>query len=92
MKRNIGIITILVGVGLFFISIIFSTGYYGKSYSISKPFIESIPDRYIVLKEGREVSFMHYEGGIAIPLKYPLSLSIVLILVGTGVVLLSKKQ
>jgi len=33
-----------------------------------------------------------YEGRIAIPLKYPLSLSIVLILVGTGVVLLSKKQ
>lgn len=32
----------------------------------------------------------HYEGRVAIPLKYPLSLSVVLILVGTGIVLISK--
>lgn len=52
----------------------------------------------IVLEEGKYVSgtdlysFGHYEGRVAIPLKYPLSLSVLLILLGTGIVLLSKNK
>ncbi len=33
----------------------------------------------------------HFEGEVAIPLKYPLFLSIVLILIGTGIYLVPKK-
>ena len=34
----------------------------------------------------------HYEGRVAIPIKYPLSLSVVLILLGTGIMLISKDK
>lgn len=98
MKRNIGIITILVGVGLLFISIIFSSGYHPQLN-----FIGNISRMEIVLNKGKYVPdfdlhskstghYGHYEGGIAIPLKYPLSFSVVLILLGTGVVLISKNK
>jgi len=93
MKRNIGIITILVGVGLLFISIFFSSRYLPKLN-----FIGNISRMEIVLDKGEYVSSTglysdgHYEGKVAIPLKYPLSLSVVLILLGTGIVLISKDK
>lgn len=91
MKRNKGIIAILVGVGLLFISIFFSSGSHPKLN-----FIGNISRMKIVLDKGNYVSGTglystgHYEGRIAIPLKYPLSLSVVLILLGTGIILISK--
>lgn len=104
MKRNIGIITVLVGFGLIFISFIFSSGSYPD-----RTFIGNISRMEVVLKKGKYVDYKYYdsdtgrvyvsntgrvyykepkgpyEGRIAIPLKYPLFLSVVLILVGTGV-------
>ena len=91
--RNKGIITILVGIGVLLISIFFSSG--------SDPmfdFMGNISRMEIVLEEGKYVSGTglyssgHYEGRIAIPLKYPLSLSVLLILLGTGIVFLSKNK
>lgn len=98
MKRNMGIISILVGVGLLFISIFFSSG--------SQPnlnLLGNISRMEIVLNEGSYVfdkgnyvsgiellSTGHHEGKIAIPIRYPLSLSVLLILLGTGIVLISK--
>ena len=92
MKRNRGIITILVGVGLIFISIFFSSGSHPK-----RDFIGNISRMEIVLAKGEYVSGSglysgHYRGRVAIPLKYPLSLSVVLILLGTGIVLLHNNK
>ena len=100
MKRNKGIITILVGFGLLFTSFIFSSGSYPD-----ETFIGNISHMEIVLKKGKFINYksyisgtgkLHYkglyEGRVAIPLKYPLFLSVVLILVGTGVVFISKNK
>ena len=110
--RKIGIITILVGIGILFLSFIFSSGYDSKIGLIG-----SIPLMDVVLKKGelvpdppkdeverrfpnqhneeledifREyVPNHHYEGRVTIPLKYSLSLSVLFVLLGTGMVLLS---
>ncbi len=88
MNRNKGIIVILVGVGLFFISFFFSSGSHPKL-----DLIGNISQMEIVFSEGKYISgtgiysIGHYEGRVAIPLKYPLSFSVVLILIGTGIVL-----
>ena len=135
MKRNKGIITILVGFGLLFTSFIFSSG-----YSENRSFVGNIFQMEIVLDEGEDefdrelfkedigklvdylypdispndkASMIAYsledaglrktlmkeakakyieEHKIAIPLKYLLFLSVVLILVGTGVVFISKNK
>jgi len=93
MKRNKGIISILLGVGLLFVSIFFSSGYHPRLN-----FIGNIPRMKIVLDKGKYVagtglySTGHYEGRVTIPLKYPLFLSVVLILLGTGNVLISKNK
>ena len=134
MKKNTGIIILIVGIGVFFISIIFSTG-----YNPYKPFFYNIisPEMEIVFSKGKKGSIykdpyalldtlypdldtvernlrirriekdksyqkrlteeavnqkIGLEGRIAIPLKYMLSLSIVLILTGVGIILLSKKE
>jgi len=93
MKRNRVIIAILVGVGLLFISIFFSSGSHPK-----RDFIGNMSRMEIVLVRGNYVSGTglyssgHYEGRIAIRLKYPLSLSVLLILLGTGIVLISKDK
>ena len=93
--RNVGIIAILVGVGVIFISIFFSS-----EYNSRRDLIDNIYRMEIVLDEGRKTKkigegvFERYkiEGKVAIPLKYPFSLSVLLILFGTGIVLLSKKR
>lgn len=103
MKRDKGIIAILVGIGLLFISIFFSSGYRPKLN-----FIGNVSRMEIVLDKGKYVSGPdqyqyqyqypytkstgHYEGRVSILLKYPLSLSVVLILFGTGIVLITPKQ
>ena len=100
MKRNKGIIAILVGVGLLFISIFFSSGSHPKLNllgNISRMEIVLDKGNY-VFDKGNYVSGIdllstgHYEGRVAIPLKYPLSLSVVLILLGTGIALISKDK
>lgn len=100
MKRNKGIVAILVGVGLLFISIFFSSGSHPRSTllgNISRMEIVFDEGRYVYAK-GNYVSGIdllstgHYEGRVAIPLRYPLSLSVVLILLGTGIVLISKDK
>jgi len=100
MKKNKGIISILVGIGLLFISIFFSSGSHPKLNlfgNISQMEIVLAEGNYVYGK-GHYVSAIdllesgHYEGRVAIPLKYPLSLSVVLILLGTGIVLISKDK
>lgn len=107
MKKHMGIITVLVGVGLLFISIFFSSGQLRFNISSKKGgystgygnawhgTIEAETNFMIVLKEGKYVTRQnknHYEGEVYIPLKYPLSLSVVLILFGTGLVLVSRNK
>jgi len=104
LLRKYGIITILVGVGILFISIFFSSGYHP-----SKKFIGNISRMEIVIKERYYTSKKidaFLDGDItwddipkrvaipkvAIPLKYPLSLSVIFILLGTGVILISKNK
>jgi len=97
--RNMGIIAILVGIGVIFISIFFSS-----EYNSRRDLIDNIYRMEIVLDKGHKIKigkakapelFKRYketEGKVAIPLKYPFSLSVLLILFGTGIVLLSKKR
>ncbi len=134
LLRKYGIITILVGVGILFISIFFSSRYHPKLN-----FIGNISRMEIVLKEryytskkiaasditGDDWKKMRITGEdgydwedipldewedlpmdgrvdipsrvvrskrVAIPLKYPLSLSVIFILLGTGLVLISKNK
>lgn len=104
--RNMGIIAILVGIGVIFISIFFSS-----EYNSRRDLIDNIYRMEIVLDKGHKVKigkakapelWQRYKdtdrekyiikGRVAIPLKYPFSLSVLLILFGTGIVLLSKKR
>jgi len=93
MNRNRGIIVILVGIGLLFISFFFSSGSHPK-----RSFLGNISRMEIVLDKGKYIRGTglyptgHHEGKVAIPLKYPLSLSVMLILLGTGIVLTSKNK
>ena len=92
--RNVGIIAIIVGVGVIFISIFFSSKYHPKLNLIG-----NIHRMEIVLDEGRKTKkigegvFERYkiEGKVAIPLKYPFSLAVLLILFGIGIVLSKRK-
>ena len=93
--RNKGIIIILVGIGVLFISIFFSSG-----FKPNLDLISNIAIAKIVIMEGKEGLFEKFmrEGRgepvkerFVIPLRYALSLSVVLILIGTGMVLLSRK-
>ncbi len=107
MKRNMGIIIILVGIGIILVSIFFSSGYRYK-----RDFLYNIYRMEIVLDFGKWKSFFSSKKGqisnkelfaeldaidkgeygkIAIPLKYPLTFSVVLILIGTGILLLKRK-
>jgi len=109
--KNKGIILILLGIGILFISIFFSSGYNSRVDTI-----ENIYHMTIILYEGELIlphpdlpqytvvdlpantnsnelfNIGHYEGGVNIPLKYPLSVSLILILFGAGILLLSEKK
>ena len=103
MKRNMGIIFILVGVGVLFISIFFSSGY--SKYDIRdghrRTIMENIYQMEIILSSSSKVLISGNEGLFdpirsiknknAIPLKYLLTFSVVLILFGTGILLLKEK-
>ena len=144
MKRNNGIITILVGVGILFISIFFSSGYlpklnfignisrteivlkngglygidkiindwsqdpefaalprerkqrivgnYFDTYVADDEFRRFEPDKQARIKNNFLAKYSEYKGRVAIPLKYPLSLSVIFILLGTWIVLISKDK
>ena len=104
MKRNMGIIVILAGVGIMLVSIFFSSGYRTKRDFISNMYrMEIVLDigkweRFGSSKKGPisdEELFAEYDSigkKITIPLKYPLTFSVVLILFGTGIVLISKNK
>ena len=99
MKRN-GIISILIGVGCFIVSILFSSGARPKLGVLA-----NLPRMEIVIKEGTYIPSTevdvaghkfylagHYDGRVTIPLKIPLSLSVVIILIGSGMIILSKRE
>ena len=118
MKRNMGIIIILVGIGIIPVSIFFSSGYsqydindghrrtimeniYQMKTVLRSAEMEAIPN---VLKEKKikdwlkgndKISLFKYhvkKKEIAIPLKYMLAFSVVLILIGTGILLFKRHQ
>lgn len=104
MRRNAGILAILIGIGLILLSILFSTGSSSRMNllgNISKMELELYEGNY-VLDAGKTgttgfsgldlIPTGHYEGRVAIPLKYPLAFSVVLILLGTGILLMSKEN
>lgn len=88
--RTKGITIILLGVGILCLSILFSTGYIP-----SQKLVGNISRMEIVFKQGEVENFGLYQktgdGKVSVPLKYPLSVAIVLILLGTGMVTLSKE-
>ncbi|MDD4052583.1 MAG: hypothetical protein PHR28_11890 [candidate division Zixibacteria bacterium] len=92
-KKNMGIITILAGIGILLLSIIFSSGYNSK-----EDFLGNILQMRIIVDRGEYVPGTVFEHGyvkkkeIAIPLKYPLSFSVLLIIVGMGIKLTSKNE
>ncbi|MCK9419100.1 MAG: hypothetical protein M0R70_06960 [Nitrospirae bacterium] len=86
--KNKGVIIILVGLGILFISFFFSSGYHAGLNIIGNIFRMEIVfrDTYSIDAAGNLIS------RIAIPLKYPLSFSGLLILSGTGIVLVAKNK
>jgi len=91
MNRKIAIISILVGIGLFLTSIVFSGG-----YDPERGFMGSLRWIQVVLVEGKFVKAdfatqSYWEGRIAFPLKYALTVSIAIILSGFGYLFLSKE-
>lgn len=82
-----GIILLLVGIGLFLISIFSSSGYVGRRSLMSDMY-----NMEVVICEGES---RWEDGKVAgrhtIPLSFLLSLSIIIILTGIGIILLSKK-
>lgn len=99
MNKSTGIVSVLVGIGLTLVSILFSTGSHPNL-----SFFGNIPRMEIVLKEGRRIEakqeYRHgmfvtvrpayHEGRMAIPLKYALSLGIIVLLSGVGIIALSE--
>ena len=98
LKKNTGVISILSGIGFLLISFLFSSGYIpdlgliGSFNNMEIVFVEGeyIETTYYGAYGENVLSPSHYEGRFAIPLKYPITLSIVSILFGIGVVALSK--
>ena len=103
--HEIGITSSLAGAGILLISLVLSTGGYSSlSFMQNINHREIVISEGEVIPEKRSsytgpfgsssyVSEKSYvEGRIAIPLKYPLSLSVLLILSGLGLVLLGKKK
>ena len=99
--RKSGIITILIGVGLFFISILLSEGYdqrrslmgniYAMELVITPGKLEKAPPSSDLLKM-LKIDSSQIVGRIAISLNLLLCLSIVITLIGTGVVLVPRKK
>lgn len=107
-SKNTGVVSTIVGIGIFLLSIVFSQG-----YSPESGFIRSLSNMEIVLIEGVYVEMAieknvntnpllpvtpivivpeHYEGRVTIPLKYPISFSIIVILLGIGIVIISRNN
>ena len=98
MKRNVGIFMVLSGIGMLLVSIILSSGAHPKAGLLA-----NFGRMVIVVDQGTWVPHDlhgvypastprgHYEGSVESPSKYPISVSVVLILIGAGV-LLTKQQ
>jgi len=106
-NKKIGIILILSGVGIFFISILFSTGTTSTKFTMMKNlsrmeivFREEIKERNIYNDDATIDPYEFYlsrfdkepQSKIAIPTKYLLSFSIIIVLIGTGYIWLPKKD
>ncbi|MCK5738256.1 hypothetical protein KAH55_03705 [bacterium] len=100
MNKNKGILLILIGIGIIFVSFFFSSG-----ANPHQNFMTNISKMKIVVKGGEYVQRIersnytgkleannYYEGEFAIPLKIVLSFSVLLILTGTGFLLMSKND
>lgn len=101
MKKNIGVISILIGVGFLLISILFSSGYSSEAgfmQSLSYMEMVFIEGDYIKAEFGYQsgsyqmITDGHYDGRVAIPLKYLVSISIIITLFGVGLTTLSKSN
>ena len=103
MSKNYGIIIILVSVGLVCISILFTSNFGDKVIVLKKgEYIPSTVEYEYDIESDKSLfdqwidSFgteqdAHWEGRVTIQLKHILSLCVIAILFGIGVVLFSKK-
>jgi len=98
-----GIITILIGVGLFLVSILLSEGYdqrlslmsniYAMELVITPGRLEKIPPSEQTDIQKRLKFYPEtVVGRVAIPLNLLLCLSIIITLIGTGMVLVTKRK
>ena len=98
-----GIITILIGVGLFLVSILLSEGYdqrlslmsniYAMELVITPGRLEKIPPSELSeLQKMLKFDSQTVVGRVAIPLNLLLCLSIIITLIGTGMVLVTKRK
>ena len=96
-KRNQGIVLLLTGIGVLLISFLLASG-----YKQNRSLLNNIYHMEVVIAKGRykyipprsrwELGKGYYEGRIAIPLKYSIVVSIVLILFGTGIILTTREN
>ena len=101
MKGNIGIILVLIGIGAILISFLMSSRYYSDH-----SFMANIQNMEVVLDKG-ELKYPdldahtrytltkgegQYKNRVAIPLKYCLIASVVIILTGIGTMTLSRSE
>ena len=86
LTKNKGITIILVGVGIALLSIINSTGLHnGESFLAS--FVASVDEmKVIIIKKDS------FAESILCPIRYPLTISTILVLFGTGALLTSVKR
>ena len=97
MKRNGSISLIMIGIAVVVLSLLFSSGYHPRL-----GFFGSIERMEVVLVKGtyRENIFHVldqtipgvWEGRVSIPIRYPLAVSVLLIVFGTGSLFFSKKD
>ena len=105
MNRNFGIICLLTGIGFLTFSLLFSQGgnpNLGMIYNISKlevvlkegVFVEAQRRYHPEHGWGSELSKIpaHYEGRVAFPLKFSLAFSVLLVLIGSGMMTISKQH
>lgn len=105
MNKNFGIICLLTGIGFLTISLLFSQGgnpNLGMIYNISNlevvlkegVFIEAQRRYHPELGWGSELSKIpaHYEGRVAFPLKFSLAFSVLLVLIGSGMIAISRQD
>ena len=101
MNKNIGVVSILSGIGFIALSLLFSTGSHPR-YS----FFQNLSQMEVVFNEGKKIEAKeayhngrrvtvkpaHYRWRVSLPLKHALALGVITLLSGVGITVLSEKE